>query len=455
MVREGRRTGELQVRLVTSKGEFRHDEFAAAVSADSVLWTQAEGVAETTREGEDRTLKGRAKLAEELQLGGERLRFAISPDAFFQTNTEMAERLYAAAAEAAGLTGRERVFDLYCGIGTISPRARAGRRRGGRRRVVERAVADAIENARANGMDNARFYAGDVRTAMRPLVEEEGGADVVVVDPPRAGLSQKVVRRVLEVEAKTIVYVSCNPTTLAPNARQMVDAGYELAACDRWTCSRRPPTSSASRCSRGADRARRARGPGARRGGTAAPAGGDGGAGRVPGPRTWSPATGSWTRAASPASRRWPAGSTWFRNAYAVHDSTQYSVPAILTGRRPAPGHRPQLPSHPHSVFTLMDRLGYRVHAREEATTICPPRLCPRTDHYGNPHYNPLHRRRERLEHAIAVAAPHPAAGVHLPPLGAAPRALGLPALGAQPPGLRARHAARLRLARPASAIPS
>ena len=77
-------------------------------------------------------------------------------------------------------------------------------------------------------MDNARFYAGDVRTAMRPLIEEEGTADVVVVDPPRAGLSQKVVRRVLEVEAARIVYVSCNPTTLAPNARQMVDAGYEL-----------------------------------------------------------------------------------------------------------------------------------------------------------------------------------------------------------------------------------
>ena len=94
--------------------------------------------------------------------------------------------------------------------------------------MVERAVADAIENARLNGIDNARFYAGDVRTAMRPLLEEEGSADVVVVDPPRAGLSQKVVRRILEVQAKRIVYVSCNPTTLAPNARQMVEAGYDL-----------------------------------------------------------------------------------------------------------------------------------------------------------------------------------------------------------------------------------
>jgi 23S rRNA (uracil1939-C5)-methyltransferase len=73
-----------------------------------------------------------------------------------------------------------------------------------------------------------RFFAGDVRTAMRPLVEEAGKPDVVVVDPPRPGLSQKIVRRILEAEPRRIVYVSCNPTTLAPNARQMADAGYEL-----------------------------------------------------------------------------------------------------------------------------------------------------------------------------------------------------------------------------------
>ena len=127
-----------------------------------------------------------------------------------------------------GLSGRERVYDLYCGIGTISLALALEAREVVGVELVERAVADAIENAKLNGVDNARFYAGDIRTAMRPLLEEEGKADVVVIDPPRAGLSQKVVRRVLEVEARKIVYVSCNPTTLAPNARQMVDAGYEL-----------------------------------------------------------------------------------------------------------------------------------------------------------------------------------------------------------------------------------
>jgi 23S rRNA (uracil1939-C5)-methyltransferase len=228
VVREGRRTGQLQARLVTSQGAFAKDEFAAQIDADSVLWTQAAGVAETTRDGKTRKLKGPDLVAEELTVRDTTLRFGISADAFFQTNTEMAERLYALALDTAALTGRERVFDLYCGIGTISLAMALDAAEVVGVESVEQAVADAIQNARDNGVDNARFYAGDVRTAMRPLLEEEGSADVVVLDPPRAGLSQKVVRRVLEVEADTIVYVSCNPTTLAPNARQIVDAGYEM-----------------------------------------------------------------------------------------------------------------------------------------------------------------------------------------------------------------------------------
>jgi 23S rRNA (uracil1939-C5)-methyltransferase len=224
VVREGRRTGQLQARLVTSPGDFRAAELAAAAPAGSVLWTRAPGVAETTREGETEVLKGSATLEEELS----GLRFRISPDAFFQTNTEMADRLYGSAVELAGLSGRERVIDLFCGIGTIALvlALDAGEVFGVE--LVEEAVADAIANARLNGVDNAHFFAGDVRTAMRPLLERSGRPDVVVVDPPRAGLSQKVVRRLLEAEAERVVYVSCNPTTLAPNARQMADAGYEL-----------------------------------------------------------------------------------------------------------------------------------------------------------------------------------------------------------------------------------
>jgi 23S rRNA (uracil1939-C5)-methyltransferase len=224
VVREGRRTGQLQVRLVTSPGDLRADALAAAAEVDSVWWTRTESLGETTAGGETELVAGAPRLEEEL--GG--LRFAISPEAFFQTNTEMAERLYGVAAEYADLRGFERVFDLYCGIGTVglilAPRAASlwGLE------VAEAAVADAIRNAELNEVDNARFFAGDVRLALRELVAEAGRPDVCVVDPPRAGLSKKVVRRLIEAGPRRIVYVSCNPTTLAPNAAQLVEAGYAL-----------------------------------------------------------------------------------------------------------------------------------------------------------------------------------------------------------------------------------
>jgi 23S rRNA (uracil1939-C5)-methyltransferase len=162
----------------------------------------------------------------EEQLGG--MRFEISTEAFFQTNTEMAERLYELAADYAQPSGFERLYDLYCGIGTIgllmSPRVAElwGLE------LVPEAISDAIANARANEIDNAHFFAGDVRLALGELVERAGRPDVLVLDPPRAGLSQKVVRRIIEASPSRIVYVSCNPTTLAPNAAQLVEAGYEL-----------------------------------------------------------------------------------------------------------------------------------------------------------------------------------------------------------------------------------
>ena len=224
VVREGRRSAQLQVRLVTSEGDFRAEAFAAALGADSVLWTQTGGVAETTRDGKTVLLQGEEWIEETLS----GLRFRISSEAFFQTNTEMAEVLYGEAAKAANLTGSERVYDLFCGIGTIGLTMAAGARELWGIEIIEPAIADAQRNAALNGITNAHFMAGDVRTQMRPMVERAGKPDVVVVDPPRAGLSAKVIRRILETEPQRIVYVSCNPTTLAPNARQMAEAGYEL-----------------------------------------------------------------------------------------------------------------------------------------------------------------------------------------------------------------------------------
>jgi 23S rRNA (uracil1939-C5)-methyltransferase len=140
----------------------------------------------------------------------------------------MAERLYASAVEFAGLAGVERAFDLYCGIGTIALMLAPRAAEVWGLEIVEEAIADAIANARLNEVTNARFFAGDVRLALRELVAKAGSPDVLLVDPPRAGLSQKVVRRIIEASPQRIVYVSCNPTTLAPNAAQLTEAGYEL-----------------------------------------------------------------------------------------------------------------------------------------------------------------------------------------------------------------------------------
>jgi 23S rRNA (uracil1939-C5)-methyltransferase len=214
VVREGMRTGQIQTRLVTSAARFPKPPVD--------LHTAIEGDSGST-EGPTGVL-GEERLREEL-CG---LRLEMSHGAFFQTNTEMAERLYAIAAEYAGLNGNERVFDLYCGIGTIglTMAKRAGEVWGVE--IVAEAIADAERNAEQNKIENARFVAGSARTGVRPLIEQAGKPDVVVIDPPRAGLSQKIVRRVIECEAKKIVYVSCNPTTLAPNAAQLVEAGYTL-----------------------------------------------------------------------------------------------------------------------------------------------------------------------------------------------------------------------------------
>jgi 23S rRNA (uracil1939-C5)-methyltransferase len=231
VVREGRHSGKLQIRLVTTDGELDVPALAAALVAElgeqtlsGVLWTRSSSLAETTVGGETELVWGDAELPERL---GE-LDLRISSEAFFQTNTEMAEGLYGIVADYAALEGWERVYDLYSGIGTIALTLapRAGELWG--IEIVEQAVADAIAAAKRNEVTSAHFFAGDARLALPELIERAGKPDVVVVDPPRAGLSQKVVRRIVDASPKRIVYVSCNPTTLAPNAAQLVEAGWRL-----------------------------------------------------------------------------------------------------------------------------------------------------------------------------------------------------------------------------------
>ena len=193
------------------------------------------------------------------------MRMRISPHAFFQTNTEMAERLYRLAIDYAQPAGSDRLYDLYCGIGTIGLLMAPRVAEVWGLEIVEEAIADAIANARLNEVDNAQFFAGDVRLALRELVERAGRPDVLVVDPPRVGPLAEGRAPDHRGRARRIVYVSCNPTTLAPNAAQLVEAAATACAgCGRSTCSRRRRTSSAWRCwsapSRVPRRTRHARG---------------------------------------------------------------------------------------------------------------------------------------------------------------------------------------------------
>jgi 23S rRNA (uracil1939-C5)-methyltransferase len=229
LVREGRNTGQVLVQLVTNRGE-RFDrerliEVLTAIPAvKSIHWSVNKGVAEVTNLPTD-LLWGDDAIEEEI----DGLRFRVRPNAFLQTNTEMAAQLYAIAREFAALSGGETVYDLYCGIGTIGLSMAAQAMTVWGIEISEESVACAIENQELNGIGNTAFFAGNVGEVLNDLRQRAGDPDVVVVDPPRAGLAGKALRRLGEIGAPRIVYVSCNPTTLAGDAKRLgEDYGYRL-----------------------------------------------------------------------------------------------------------------------------------------------------------------------------------------------------------------------------------
>jgi 23S rRNA (uracil1939-C5)-methyltransferase len=229
VVREGRNTGEALVQLVTARGERFDRERLIEVLTEhpevkSIHWSVNRGVAEVTNLPTE-LLWGDDAIEERI---GE-LRFRVRPNAFLQTNTEMAERLYGLALETAALTGSETVYDLYCGIGTIGLSAAAHALTVWGVEISEESVACAIENTELNGIGNAAFFAGNVGEALRELRDRAGDPDVVIVDPPRAGLAGKALKRLGEIGAPRVVYVSCNPTTLAGDLKRLSDDyGYRL-----------------------------------------------------------------------------------------------------------------------------------------------------------------------------------------------------------------------------------
>ena len=227
VVREGAHTGQILAMLVTAAGAVPEPDRLRALVPESVVGVvhaENAGLGEATAGLEPRPLFG-ADRYEEL-VGG--LRLSVTAGAFMQTNTVMSERLYELAMEYAGLTEADVAWDLYCGAGAIGllAAATAGRIYG--IEIAEESVARARENAERNGIANIEFVVGDVAKSVAPLLERAPRPDLVFVDPPRAGLTPKAVKRLLELAPERIVYVSCNPTTLAPNARALVDGGYVL-----------------------------------------------------------------------------------------------------------------------------------------------------------------------------------------------------------------------------------
>jgi len=232
VVREGRNTGQALVLLVTAPGErfdsgYLVDVLRRFPEVRSVHWAVNDTPAEVTNLPTV-LLWGEDAIEEEL-LG---LRCRVRPNAFLQTNTAMAERLYATARELAGLTGEETVYDLYCGTGTIALALASDALTVWGVEISEEAVACAIENAELNAIGNAAFFAGNVGQSLEELRDRAGQPDVVVVDPPRAGLAGKALRRTGSLGSARIVYVSCNPTTLASDVKVLQEEfGYRLVTC--------------------------------------------------------------------------------------------------------------------------------------------------------------------------------------------------------------------------------
>ena len=155
------------------------------------------------------------------------LGFRLSPRSFYQVNRDGAEVLYGKALEFAGLTGKETVLDLYCGTGTITLALskQAGRVIGVE--IIEAAIRDAKENAKRNGVENAEFFCADAAKAAKKFAEDGIKPDVIVVDPPRKGLEETVIDAMVEMAPQRIVYVSCDPATLARDLKRLGQQGYE------------------------------------------------------------------------------------------------------------------------------------------------------------------------------------------------------------------------------------
>jgi len=228
-------TGELmvllQVRVSTNEDMGQTKELLAHVAEKfpqitSLLYVVNNKCNDTINDLDVEVFRGNDHIFEEM----EGLRFKVGPKSFYQTNSEQAYNLYKVARDFAGLNGDELVYDLYTGTGTIANFVSRRARKVVGIEYVPEAIEDAKVNSAINGIDNTLFYAGDMKDILtQDFINEHGRPDVIITDPPRAGMHSDVINVILFAEPKRIVYVSCNPATQARDL-QLLNAKYKVTA---------------------------------------------------------------------------------------------------------------------------------------------------------------------------------------------------------------------------------
>jgi 23S rRNA (uracil1939-C5)-methyltransferase len=237
VLREAKRTGQIMLNLVTSFDP-QHDPVVDDLAAQlKVRFPQITTLVHSTTRRKsqvaiseaERILWGSGKITE--QIGD--FSFNISPNSFFQTNSLQARRLYDKIVEFAGLTGNEVVYDLYCGTGTISLYISKQVKQVYGFELVPAAIHDARENQALNQITNCEFVEGDLKDLLQQNAQSSAplpAPDVLITDPPRAGMHPQVISEILALRPPRIVHVSCNPATLARDLKLLCDAGYQLEA---------------------------------------------------------------------------------------------------------------------------------------------------------------------------------------------------------------------------------
>ena len=229
VVRKASNTGELMVNLVTTTQiDFDLSGYTELLKSQtykgklvSVLHTENDSFSDAVVPEKVNILYGRGYIIEELL----DLKFKISPFSFFQTNSRGAESLYSIVRDFMGNGDNKVVFDLYCGTGTIGQIAAPNAKKVIGLELIEEAVEAAKENAKLNGLDNCEFIAGDVAETIKQVKVKP---DIIILDPPRSGVSPKALDYVIKFNAKEIIYVSCNPKTMVDNLETLLAAGYKV-----------------------------------------------------------------------------------------------------------------------------------------------------------------------------------------------------------------------------------